>query len=227
MGGNMSILFVLLTFIIVITANYIWFRTPRAELAAPAPQPSLRPLTPVMTRQYGFSIPQGYCFHPGHTWVVEEGHEDARVGLDSFAADVVGKIDKIEVIGLQRWVRQGQRLMTLHVDGVSLDLLSPVEGVVTAVNKDVVRDPMVAARDPYKGGWIAVLKTPDFPTSQKNLLQTFMVAPWMHYNVTRLNAAVAKLNPALAQDGGVPLSGVLLRVEPDLRRKLIADFFLS
>lgn len=223
----MSILFVLMTFIIVITANYIWFRTPRGELTAPAPQPSVRPLSPVMTKEYGFSIPQGYCFHPGHTWVVQEGHDDARVGLDSFAADLVGKIDKIEVIGPQRWVRQGQRLMTLHVDGVAFDLLSPVEGVVTAVNKDVVQDPMVAARDPYKDGWIAMLKTPDFPTNQKNLLQASMVAPWMHYNVTRLNAAVAKLNPALAQDGGVPLSGVLQRVEPDLRRKLIADFFLS
>jgi len=180
-----------------------------------------------MTKEFGFSIPQGYCFHPGHTWVMRENGEDARVGLDGFAADFVGKIDKIEIANPNRWVRQGQRLMTLHAGETSFDLLSPVEGVVMAVNQDVVQDPAIAIRDPYKDGWIATLKTPDFATNQKNLMQSSMVAPWMHYNVTRLNAAVSKLNPALAQDGGVPLSGLLLRVNPELRQKLITDFFLS
>ncbi len=221
----MSILFVLLTYIVVITVNYMVFRAPRALPIAPAI--SVRPPAPAMTKEHGFSIPKGYCFHPGHTWVMREGQEDARVGLDAFAADVVGKIDNIEVLNPNRWVRQGQRLMTLHAGETSFDLLSPVEGVVMAVNRDVIQDPSIAASDPYKNGWIAVLKTPDFATNQKNLMQDSMVAPWMHYNVTRLNAAVAKLNPALAQDGGVPLSGLLARVEPDLRKKLITDFFLN
>ena len=221
----MSILFVLLSFIVIITVNYVWFRTPTAML--PAPEPSVRPPAPVMTKEHGFSIPKDYCFHPGHTWVARERGDDVCVGIDGFAADVIGKIDKIEVVGPDRWVRQGQRLMTLHADGVSFDLLSPVEGVVMAVNKDVLQDPSVAVRDPYKDGWVAMLKTPDFPTNQKNLMQSSMVAPWMHYNVTRLNAAVAKMNPALAQDGGVPVNGVLLRVEPELRQKLITDLFLN
>ena len=220
----MSILFVLLTFIIIITANYIWFRTPQAELPISLPS---RPLAPVMTQEHGFTIPKDYSFHPGHTWVVREGHDDVRVGLDSFAADLVGKIDHLEIIGLSRWVRQGQRLMTITAGGVSFDLLSPVEGVIMAVNQDVVKDPALAARDPYKDGWIAVLKAPDLATNEKNLMQRSMVAPWMHYNVTRLNAAVAKLNPALAQDGGVPHSGILLRLEPEFRQKLIKDFFLN
>jgi len=221
----MSILFVLLTFIVVITVNYMVARTPRAVTLAP--EISVRPPAPAMTKEHGFAIPQGYCFHPGHTWVMREGGEDARVGLDSFAADLAGKIDHIEILNPNRWVRQGQRMMTLHAGDTSFDLLSPVEGVVMAVNRDVIEDPSIAARDPYKDGWIAVLKTPDFKTNQKNLMQDSMVAPWMHYNVTRLNAEVAKLNPALAQDGGVPISGLLTRVTSDLRKKLIADFFLN
>lgn len=221
----MSILFVLLTYIIVITVNYMVFRTPRAVPIAPAV--SVRPPVPAMTKEYGFSIPQGYCFHPGHTWVMREDRENARVGLDSFTVDVAGKIDHIEVLNPNRWVRQGQRIMTLRAGEASFDLLSPVEGVVMAVNQDVIQDPSIAARDPYKDGWIAMVKTPDFKTNQKNLMQDSMVAPWMHYNVTRLNAAVAKLNPALAQDGGVPLSGLLTRIDPDLRKKIITDFFLN
>ncbi len=221
----MSILFVLLTFIVVITINYMWFRNP--QTLPVAPEVSVRPEAPVMTKEHGFSIPQGYCFHPGHTWAAREGGEDVRVGMDGFAADIVGKIDEIEIVGPNRWVRQGQRLMTLKADGVSLDLLSPIEGVVMQVNKDLVQNPALAVRDPYRDGWIARLKAPDFPTNEKNLMQRSMVAPWMHYSMTRLNAAVAKMNPALAQDGGVPFSGSLLRVDPELRQKLIKEFFLN
>ncbi|HYM78856.1 MAG TPA: glycine cleavage system protein H [Candidatus Dormibacteraeota bacterium] len=221
----MSILFVLLTYLVVISVNYLWFRPPQTQAAAPGR--SIAPPAPVMTRQYGFSIPQGYCFHPGHTWVTREGHDDVRVGIDSFTADLLGKIDRIDVVKPDRWIRQGQKFMTVHADGVSFELVSPVEGVVTAVNRDVVQDPTLAVRDPYHDGWIATVKAPDFSTNQRNLMQASMIAPWMHYSQTRLNAAVAKLNPALAQDGGVPVNGLLLRVSPELREKLITDFFLN
>jgi len=221
----MSILFVLLTFLVIISVNYLWFR-PHQVLPATA-QPSLQPPAPTMTRQAGFSIPQHYCFHPGHTWVLREGQDDARVGLDAFTADLIGKIERIDVAKPERWVRQGQRLITVYGDGFSFELVSPIEGVVTHVNNQIVKDPSLALRDPYKDGWIATLKAPDFNTNQRNLMQASMVAPWMHYNQARLNAEVGKINPALAQDGGVPVTGLLQRVSPELRQRIISEFFLN
>ncbi len=221
----MSILFVLLTYIVIMSVNYLWFRAPKAKPLGAAH--TTRPLAPHISKEYGFSIPKDYCFHPGHTWALREDAEDVLVGMDGFAADLMGKIDKIEIVGATRWVRQGQKLMTIHAGGLSFDLVSPVEGVVMAVNQDIVHNPALALTDPYKDGWVARLKAPDFNTNQKNLMQKTMVAPWMHYNQTRLNAAVATLNPAMAQDGGVPLSGLLQRVQPELQQKLITDFFLN
>jgi len=221
----MSILFVLLTFLIIITANYFYFHMPaQAPLETTV---TLRPRAPVMAKEAGLAIPQGYSFHPGHTWVLEETRDDARIGLDKFAADLVGTIDRIEVADRSRWIRQGQRLATIHSCGTSFDLLSPVEGVVMAVNDDAVKNPALAATDPYKDGWIAVLKSPDLRTSRKNLLQGSMVAPWMHYSVSRLKEVIASANPTLAQDGGTPLSAILPHLEPALRQKLIKEFFLN
>ncbi|HUO25732.1 MAG TPA: glycine cleavage system protein H [Candidatus Aquilonibacter sp.] len=221
----MSILFVLLTYIVIIAVNY-YIRTPQPappELRAAIP----RPQAPVMIKEFGFSVPQDYRFHPGHTWAMREGRENVRVGLDSFATELAGKIDRIEVVQPSRWVRQGQRLMTITADGTTFDLLSPVEGVVMAVNDDVVKNPSLAESDPYKDGWIAMLKSWDFLMNEKNLLQGSMVAPWMHYNVARLNKSLETVNPGLAQDGGVPLKGLLLKVNPELRRRLIKEFFLN
>ena len=158
--------------------------------------------------------------------MLREGGENARVGVDSFAANLIGKVD-IEVAGVNRWVRQGQKLVMLKSGGTVFELVSPVEGVVTAVNKDVVEDPGVIARDPDQNGWIAIVKSPDLAMNQKNLVQGGMVAPWLQNSVTRLNGMVAQLAPTMAADGGLPMAGLLTRVEPELREKLVKEFFLA
>ena len=131
----MSILFVLLMFLLVMSISY--FRS-RGEMPAQQPEVWAGPPAPRLQREYGFSIPEGYCFHPGHTWVLKEDGENARVGVDSFAANLVGKIDRIDVLGANRWVRQGQKVMTIHFGDTALDLVSPIEGVITAINRDAI-----------------------------------------------------------------------------------------
>jgi glycine cleavage system H lipoate-binding protein len=220
----MSILFVLLTFLLIISLSTL---RKTHEKNAVKPELWAAPKPPRMEREYGFEIPQDYCFHPGHTWALKETPETARVGLDSFAANLLGKIDRVEVTGLNRWVRQGQRLVKVVAGGTSLELLSPVEGVVTALNQEVLQNPDLVTSDPYKNGWIALVKSPDLSVNQKNLVQGLMVAPWLQQNIARLNGMLAQLSPAMAQDGGLPVKGLLSQVTPELREKLVDEFFLS
>jgi len=109
----MSILFVLLTFLLVITITYFMRRPEPRPAAQPRPDLWARTVAPKMNPELGFEIPKGYCFHPGHTWVLDEGRQNARVGIDAFTGKVLGKIDGIEVAGLNRWVRQGQKIVTI------------------------------------------------------------------------------------------------------------------
>jgi len=221
----MSILFVLLMFLLILTIGY--FRSSgREAVVRPQPAPGLL-VSPKMERALGMSIPQGYCFHPGHTWSLKEGPENARVGLDSFAANLIGEIDRVDVVGENRWVRQGQRIVTIHSGGTSIDLVSPVEGVIMNVNRDAMEDPKVIARDPYEKGWLLTVKSPDLAINQKNLVQGGMVAPWLQNSVTRLNGMVAELAPTMAADGGVPVAGLITRVTPEVRQKLLKEFFLA
>jgi glycine cleavage system H lipoate-binding protein len=220
----MSILFVLLMFLLIISVRY--FVEPKGQ---PVPEPEIvtKPQPPLVKREYGFEIPQDYCFHLGHMWVMKEGTEDARVGVDKFVTNLLGKIDHIDVCGANRWVRQGQKLITLTSNGTSVDLLSPVEGVVMAINNDALREPSLVANDPYENGWIAMVKAPDFKVNRRNLIQGSMVAPWMQNSVSRLSAMLSGASPALAQDGGAPISGLLLRLTPEVRRQVVKEFLLS
>ena len=116
--------------------------------------------------------------------------------------------------------------MTVSIAGVSVELVSPVEGTVKELNEIALRDPALVVSDPYRGGWIALLKSSDITINQKNLLQGPMVKLWLRNSLARLNEMVSQLSPALAQDGGVPVQGLLWRVSPELQRKLVKEFFL-
>jgi len=222
----MSILFVLLMFLVIITISY--FRSPEVYELAARPQPALGQVaTPKMVGSTGLAIPQGYWFHPGHTWSLREGPNDARIGIDSFATNLIGHIDRIEVIGENRWVRQGQKIMTIHCGNTAIELMSPVEGVIMAINHDAIEDPKMVVHDPYVKGWIAMLKSPDLAVNQKNLVQGQMVAPWLQNSLTRLTAMVPEMAPAMAADGGLPEAGLLTRVAPETRQNLLKEFFLA
>ena len=221
----MSILFVLLTFLLILTVMY--FRRPQESAETLQVMPAKALAAPVMLRGAGLEVPQGYCFHPGHTWVRDEGHQDARVGIDAFAGNLFGKIDAIELAGLNRWIRQGQKLCTLKREGQSVELLSPVEGVLVSVNHAVLKEPNLVVEDPYKNGWLCVIKAPELAINAKNLLQGGIVAAWMQNSATRLADQLQQLTPALAQDGGLPIKGVFFQVDAKVRTQLAKEFFLT
>ncbi len=221
----MSILFVLLTFLLIITVTY--FRRPTGEAVQMQPEVPARRGQPVMAKTAGFEIPTGYEFHPGHTWVCDEGRQNARVGLDAFAAQLFGKVDRIETVELNRWVRQGQKLWTVTREGRSVEMLSPIEGVVVSLNHKVIKDPDLLNSDPYKEGWVCVIKSPDLATNMKNLIQGPLVAPWMQNTLTRLGALASQYAPAMAQDGGMPVSGLLSKMDPATQERIVKEFFLT
>lgn len=221
----MSILFVLLTFLLLISVTY--FRRHGTEPGMQTQPVARPPARPNLARELGFEIPKGYCFHPGHTWVLDEGRQNARIGMDSFAANLLGKIERIEVGALNRWVRQGQKLLTLTREGMSVDLLSPIEGVITTVNHEVIKDPSLIFTDPYRNGWICIVKSPEIATNVKNLVQGPLVGPWLQNSVNRVTAMAPQMMPALAQDGGLPVNGIMSQLDPGSQRKLVQEFFLT
>lgn len=222
----MSILFVLLTFLLILTVMY--FRKPQPEDALQVAR-GQQMSAPQMMQFNGMDIPQGYAFHPGHTWLNDEGHQNARIGMDAFAANLVGQIDSVEFAELNRWVRQGQKLCTLKHDDRKVDLLSPVEGVLTSVNEQLLKNPGVAVNDPYHTGWLCTIKAPELAINSKNLLQGSLVPAWMQNSVGRVSEMLAGISPipALAQDGGLPIKGLLFEVNPDVQQELTKEFFLT
>ena len=224
-GVPVSILFVLLTFLLILTVMY--FRRPQQaqELLQAAGSRGLSVARSVNLGE--FQVPEGYSFHPGHTWLADEGRQNARVGIDTFAANLLGKVDSVEIAELNRWVRQGQRLCTLTHGGREVQLLSPVEGVVVSINHEVLKDPNLVVEEPYSNGWLCVIKAPELAINAKNLLHGPLVPAWIQNSYARMGNMLQQLTPALAQDGGLPVRGLLFKVDLDVQHHLTREFFLT
>ena len=96
-----------------------------------------------------------------------------------------------------------------------------------SVNLEVLKNPNLIVDDPYKNGWLCVVKAPEMATNVKNLLQGTIVLPWLQNSLARIGAMVQQLSPALAQDGGLPVKGLLFQIDDATQHELVCEFFLT
>jgi glycine cleavage system H lipoate-binding protein len=221
----MTVILVLATFIVLLTIEYFMHRKrapkPVAEEQTVKP-PRLHPEIVA-----GFAVPENLRFHPGHTWALSESPNLVRIGFDDFAARLVGNIARIVLPQRGQWVRQGQKVWTLQRDGVAAEMVSPIEGVITDVNEDVLRDPELARRDPYGQGWLLKVNAPDPKISFRNLLGSALARKWMEEAAARLRERIAMPATALAQDGGMVVEDISRLLPDDKWTNLTREFFLS
>ena len=223
----MTVLLVLFTFGLFLLIDY--FRTrhavarPALELAA---EGEARPrLQPALVA--GFEVPGNLRYHNGHTWALQESPGLVRVGMDDFASKLVGTADHIALPQRGRWVRQGQKLCTVHRDGSAVDMVSPIEGTVADINDAVAQNGNLALSDPYGEGWLVTVQAPDAQTSFRNLLGGALARWWMEEAATRLQRRVPVAIGALAQDGGVAMNNLTAHIPDSEWMPLAKEFFLS
>ncbi len=225
----MTAVLVLVTFAIFLTVAYFYSRAKRSTLqvvptirkqaaATAGPQPNF---------VGGFSVPDKLRYHPGHTWVLGESPTLVRIGIDDFAAKLVGKVEHITLPQRGQWIRQGQSVWSIVRDGVKVDMVSPIEGMVADINQAVVNDPSLATKDPYGEGWMVTVQSPDAKTNFRNLLTGALARWWTEESALRLQRVVPSALGALAQDGGVAIDDLASTMPDEQWIKITREFFLT
>jgi glycine cleavage system H protein len=225
----MTVLLVLFFFTTFLAIDY--FRTRHvivqpAVQVAPAKHDSLPRLQPALVG--GFAVPENLRYHPGHTWALSESPNLVRVGMDDFASKLTGKVESITLPQRGQWIRQGQKMCTIHRNGCAVDMISPIEGSVSDINEAIVRDPKLALSDPYGDGWLMTVQAPDAKTSFRNLLGGAMARWWTEESASRLQRRMPMaLAGALAQDGGVAVNDLSAQIPDQEWLPVAKEFFLS
>jgi glycine cleavage system H lipoate-binding protein len=223
----MTVLLVLFTFGVFLLIDYFYSRTrimtqPALRVVKPEAQPRLAP-----SLVSGFQVPENVRYHPGHTWALSESPNLVRVGMDDFASKLAGKVQSITLPQRGQWLRQGQKLCTLHRDGIAVEMISPIEGSVSDINDSLGTNPELARKDPYGDGWLITVQSPDAKTNFKNLLGGALARWWTEESASRLHRKMPSLLGALAQDGGVAVENVAAEIPDNDWAALTKEFFLS
>ena len=223
----MTVLPVLLTFVTVLLIDH--FHSRKHVVLQPALKPTKReaPVRIAPSLVGGFQVPEKLRYHPGHTWALSESPSLVRIGMDEFASKLAGKVERIALPQRGQWIRQGQKVWTLHRDGAAVDMVSPIEGSVADINEAVVRDPDLARRDPYGEGWLVSVQSPDAKTNFRNLLGGALARWWTEESASRLQRKMPMALGALAQDGGVAMDNLAAQIPDQDWAALAKEFFLS
>lgn len=224
----MTVLLVLFTFATFLAIDYLLSRR-AGELPALAMEGAEIPAAPemvtAMSNVAGINVPTDIRYHAGHTWLARERKNVLRVGADAFAALLAGPVEAVQLPKPGHWVRQGQKVATLKRGGETINIISPVEGEVTAINAEVIANPALLTSDPYGQGWLFRVFSPDEEGTTRNLLPTNLVRTWMRNAVDRLYEMQPQLAGATAADGG-PVAENAMEALPLLPAKRINEEFL-
>ncbi|MBI5548328.1 MAG: glycine cleavage system protein H [Deltaproteobacteria bacterium] len=194
--------------------------------AAQARVPVLRPHAvdePVL----GFVLPEALLFHPGHAWARLEG-ATATVGLSDFAQRLVGAIESIRVPAVGEKLGQGEKAWSLHIGGQSVDMLSPLDGRVVAVNEKVLADPALLKADPYGEGWLLKVDAARPAANAKHLLSFRAARRHLEEAWAELRARLSssELGPVM-QDGGAPVDGLAQGIDQARWHEIVRQHFLT
>ena len=165
----------------------------------------------------------------GDAWALPDDRGFARVGIDDFARQVVGTIDRIEFPEPGKEVRQGDALFTVVRGGRKIDFVSPLDGRVISVRHDAARA-AVPGDDPYRKGYFLTLDPTDMARSAQELKSAADAPRWIERELARLYEFVGlqMARPlevgATMRDGGAYDAGIVEKIEEPLFGELVRNF---
>jgi len=225
----MTVILVLFTFVTFLLIDHFYSKKQVVVQPAVAKAAAKAARTPVPAPELvnGFRVPDNLRYHPGHTWALSESPTLVRVGMDDFATKLAGKVERVVLPQRGQWIRQGQKIATLFRNGVSVDMVSPIEGSIADVNDKVTLDAKLAQNDPYGEGWLVTVQSPDAKTNFRNLLGGTLARWWTEESAGRLQRKMPMFAGALAQDGGLAVGNLAEQIPDQEWASMTKEFFLS
>lgn len=225
----MVVLLVILTILACITVDLLMRRAERMRAAESAGLQNADRLLPSLAAA---EVPGGLFLHGGHTWAKLEPSGAVQVGLDGFARGILGRVDRFDLPANGVRLRQGEPAFAALQDGKRIEFVSPVDGIVCAVNPGINDDPLGGKLEPYgKDEWAFAIRPSDFIRNLDKLRIGMNASAWLKKEVERfteflvLHRAVPQEVGVTLPDGGIHAEGILETMDGEVLQLVTRKFF--
>lgn len=224
----MVALFVLLTFILIISINLIVTKVREKKISVF--EEDFEAVTHAVFTKESIYVPQGLYYSKGHTWLNFSEDGKLKLGIDDFLNKVL-KPTKVKVLldeGAS--LKRGEPILEIYTNRNKVTVYSPIDGVITNLNRNVIEKPELIIENPYRDNWLIEIEPVDVKVTIPSFKIGKEVVAWMKEEVTRFKDMLAQLSPkpslvgATLYDGGNIVEGVAKLLDDESLSKFEENF---
>ncbi len=171
-----------------------------------------------MTKVRGFSIKEDVYYLPNHIWTKVEG-ETLKIGIDDFAARLIGKIEKIDFP--ENPISKDGTCWSLGRVNRVAKMSLPMDAEIVERNEEALADPAIVQKDPYNRGWLLKVKTSG---DVGDLLKGTKVKEWLENEFDKLHQELEDNAKITITDGGELVDDLYDRLSDDAWYNMVKRF---
>lgn len=133
--------------------------------------------------KFTFKVPTDRLYSSEGLWALEMDAK-IRIGLSDYLQQHSGDIAFVDLQPSGKHVGAGELLFSIETIKVTLDLTTPLPGVISRLNPAMELSPEKINSDPYGEGWVCELDPADWEAARQNLL-----TPEAYFDKIQLDAA--------------------------------------
>jgi glycine cleavage system H protein len=120
--------------------------------------------------KFTFKVATDRLYTEDHLWIkMEDGL--ARIGLTDYLQQTAGDVAFAEPTEEGTELAPGDELGSIETMKTTLEIPSPLSGVIKAVNPRLEDEPEMVNQDPYGEGWLVEIELTNWPAERESLLQ--------------------------------------------------------
>jgi glycine cleavage system H protein len=129
-----------------------------------------------------YEVPEGLYYTKEHEWVKVEG-DICRIGVTDYAQKSLHEIVFVDLPKVGTKVNQSQTLGSVESVKAVADVFAPISGEVRETNVKLADAPELVNQQPYRDGWIVVIKSINLEAELKVLLDARAYADFLKTQV--------------------------------------------
>ena len=110
---------------------------------------------------------EDFFVHPGHIWIKLLKAGKLQVGIDDIVANSLGSIDEIVLPNIDEKINRGESLGQIIQFEHTFSIVSPISGIVSKINNELLNFPNELILDPLYNGWIFEFKSDSYKQDLK------------------------------------------------------------